>query len=407
MIGNIRGMAVIICTYNRSPCPEKKGYSRKNPLAWSIESLLNQNISHFCEFIIIDDESTDYTASYLAELKTANDNAMLVHRNDVHVGLACSREIGINIANNHLIFMGDDDCYYPPKILEGALETFKWCLKNDPNTVALTLPIYIRSFWPKTFLPISEIGRFNADEEKCTTAFDCFPIDYFPHYPTCGPKKRYLKPFRTERLSGVFIGLREALKDSGVFPSDRFWANDYHELLVASLELQKKGYSIYHSPDPRIGIAHFKYGAVGRYRISLDSTVKNLISLPLRECTVTLEELINESRCDRFNTGCRLPLDKFAATEIGAFFGVILCLKPEWAYNWALRTYSSYVEKGLTISEVVVKSKLKERERLKIWQESISKGISYAETKLLSIDRDLIWGKIENKINNKQKYKSL
>jgi glycosyltransferase involved in cell wall biosynthesis len=392
---------IILCTFNRAPYPPSDQDRWKNPLTWSLESVLLQSDS--CRIVIVDDGSTDQTQEYLQFIKRQIPSRPIeIIRNNYRLGLCSSRNIGIQSTKTRLILFADDDCYFRPGWLTGAAASYSWCADRDRQTAALTMPIYVRSFWPRGIIPRSMIGRLNASDELCTTYFDYFPAEYQAH-PRFGPAQgRYLEPFLIERLSGVCLLERASLQRAGPFPEDHFWKNDYHEFLVVSSALNKLGLHIYHAPDPSLGAVHMKYGAAGRYPQGLDWSGRGDTQIDLMFCKCALGDLIEQSAEPKLGSGCRLNSEEFAFSEIGAFFGFLLGMNIEWAIRWVADSYQSYVVGGKSISEVASESTLSLIEREQNWDAALNAGISYAQTKGLSLPRRVILDRTAHELRSRR-----
>ncbi len=87
----------------------------------SIESIISQTYPNW-ELIIIDDASTDNTASVVKEIE---DNRITLVSNKINLGVALSRNKAIELSRGqYLAFLDSDDIWMPTK-LEQQIETIK------------------------------------------------------------------------------------------------------------------------------------------------------------------------------------------------------------------------------------------------------------------------------------------
>jgi len=96
-------------------------YNRLHLLKRTIESLLKQTFKDF-EIIVVDDESTDGTAKYLADLEK---NGHVIPILQTNKGPAVARNVGIRRAAGKYIAFTDDDCVVPSDWLEKLHAHFK------------------------------------------------------------------------------------------------------------------------------------------------------------------------------------------------------------------------------------------------------------------------------------------
>ena len=81
-------------------------HNRYNSLKKTVSAILNQTFSEF-ELIILDDASEDNTKNIIEDFK---DKRMRYLKNTQNLGIARTRNMGINIAGGRYIFFTDDDC---------------------------------------------------------------------------------------------------------------------------------------------------------------------------------------------------------------------------------------------------------------------------------------------------------
>jgi glycosyltransferase involved in cell wall biosynthesis len=85
-----------------------------------IDSILNQSFKSF-ELIMVDDYSSDRTSEII---KGFNDERIKYIRNSQWLGIAGSRNIGINVAGGKYVFFTDADCIVNRKWIEAGLCCF-------------------------------------------------------------------------------------------------------------------------------------------------------------------------------------------------------------------------------------------------------------------------------------------
>jgi len=81
-------------------------HNRYNSLKETVNAVLNQSFSEF-ELIILDDASEDNTKNIIEDFR---DKRIRYLRNVQNLGIARTRNMGINIAGGRYIFFTDDDC---------------------------------------------------------------------------------------------------------------------------------------------------------------------------------------------------------------------------------------------------------------------------------------------------------
>jgi len=108
-------------------------YNRLALLQRAIDSVINQSWQNF-EIIIVDDNSTDGTQTYLKEL-SSNDARIRYFLKSENSGACISRNIAIENAKGKFITGLDDDDYFLPNRL---IEFLNYWSKKNKNTIALT-----------------------------------------------------------------------------------------------------------------------------------------------------------------------------------------------------------------------------------------------------------------------------
>ena len=88
-------------------------YNRASLIARSLESVLNQSFADF-EVLVVDDGSTDETASVVAEFCDPRVNYIRLPNN---AGAAAARNVGIRISKGRfLAFQDSDDEWFPENL---------------------------------------------------------------------------------------------------------------------------------------------------------------------------------------------------------------------------------------------------------------------------------------------------
>ncbi|AUC61034.1 Glycosyl transferase, family 2 [Cyanobacterium sp. HL-69] len=110
-------ISVVICTYNR------EAY-----LKLALDSLLKQDIKDY-QIVVVDNASTDGTATIVQEL--LQDNPQLSYVYEPQLGLSVARNTGVKSTNGDIVAYLDDDAIAPPHWLRTLLEVYE----NDSQVV--------------------------------------------------------------------------------------------------------------------------------------------------------------------------------------------------------------------------------------------------------------------------------
>jgi glycosyltransferase involved in cell wall biosynthesis len=97
-VGSIKKVSVIVCTYNA-----------QDDLKECLESLESQDYEEI-EIIVVDDASEDGSARFLQDFRAGTKMEMIVVRNQINLGVAGSRNVGIEKARGGIIAFTDADC---------------------------------------------------------------------------------------------------------------------------------------------------------------------------------------------------------------------------------------------------------------------------------------------------------
>lgn len=187
-------IAIIVITYNMA-----------KTLKDCIDSLLNQSITNF-RLIIIDDSSSDETEKLV---KSFSDKRIHYKKNNVHSGIATSRNNGLSeLKNEKIVFFTDADCYAESNWIKEGLKI----LMNDSSVIAIEgLTIYGREsyysrlsekFYHKAFKPgmcktyncAYRIEVFQKVGEFDDVNFNYFAedTDFFYRAKKAFPEKKFL-----------------------------------------------------------------------------------------------------------------------------------------------------------------------------------------------------------------------
>jgi len=358
----------IMVTYNRCPYQSPK----ENPLIWALQTLVYSELLKIDKFVIVNDCFTDYTEESLKWFEREYCVNLRYIKNNQRRGCSYSRKIGIENCGDDLFFLGDDDCLFKPYFILGSLITFKKLEKQFGNRLAvLSFPVFERVVGYTKTLSINYIGQTAFDTQWFYHNFDKFPQEY----DVAGKEKtKYLgkdviilEPFEITTFKGVTLCSRKAVLDAGNFLDLSMWENDYSEHIELSYKLQKKGYLMFHQPDPRISAIHLKFGSPYSKIIP-----EKYFRIYFEGVEHSLGDLIKLSAIKNTKTGCRVSDDIFSICEIGSLFSFYLKMSEGYAFKHAIRE----------LKDFAFKNKLGKKEKQKrylIWKEAILKAILITE----------------------------
>lgn len=106
-------------------------YNALNTLVEAIDSIFHGNFQTGDEVIIVNDASEDTTADVIESLQKKYPPIIVIH-NHINIGCPASRNVGIGIAQNPLIFNLDADNVLVP----GAIASLKKCLLHHHADIA-------------------------------------------------------------------------------------------------------------------------------------------------------------------------------------------------------------------------------------------------------------------------------
>ena len=104
-------------------------YNAEKFITQSILSAMSQTIFNECEYIIIDDCSTDQTLERILNFSECKN--IIIKRNDSNLGLASSSNIALDLARGkHIIRLDADDTFIFPNSIEMLLDYAKEKLRG-------------------------------------------------------------------------------------------------------------------------------------------------------------------------------------------------------------------------------------------------------------------------------------
>ncbi len=160
-------ISVVICSYNRASYIDK-----------AMESLYNQSFSKsFYEIIVVDNNSTDNTASVCDAFITSHTDAHFFYLTEPKQGASFARNTGAKMARGQLLCFIDDDAVAYPDYLE-KIDAF---FKQYPLAGGLggrIIPRYIPAEpkWMSHFVS-SLVGNFNYSNKVCIFSSNKYPLE--------------------------------------------------------------------------------------------------------------------------------------------------------------------------------------------------------------------------------------
>lgn len=368
-------VSVVLATYNRCPFDPAVRPVRDNPLSWALDSLLAQAGDVMAEIIVVDDGSSDYTATVL-EHYTSHRQLSGVHVRAIrlgrHCGPAIARNASITAVCSRWVLFGDDDCVFTPHYAVGAAYLGHTLSERDPTTAGMMLPFYYRALRPREILPTARIGVLIPDAAEFATRFHTWPAEYLPHPPRLDERSGLVAPLSVQLIGGTAIlDLHWLVKARGFRDLSSAWRSSYSDHLHLSADLTDVGASLYHCPDPRVSAAHLKFGATGRFAVD-DTDLATVIPALRRR----FGELVELARQPRIDTGCRVPDAVFHAEMIGAFFAFFASRSLDGGLAWAVRMWWEFVEDGRVYSLTVAERPARQ-DRETAWREGLRRGARF------------------------------
>lgn len=348
----------IVPTYNRCPFPDPK----KNPLTWCIMSLLNQKDCCIRKIILVNDFSDDYTTKTVQYLNMKNNTNIKIHivDNSSRQGNIISKNIGLNYSLSQLVGFADDDTVYSSHFTYAATSIFEEY--KHMNIGAISLPIYVRNIKPLHFKDIHSIGHFNLKEGTWCSNFDCYPKEYVSH-PKLLNNKDIILPFEINLLNCTSIISRKALLSVNGWPDEKPF--NHMESYILGNRLINKGYIFLHSPDPRYGLIHLKFGAI------CDSTLQENLDSNIEINGIDLNEMIRLSMKKRTNTGLRMEIDEYYYFENYSIAYFLFPITITGSFNFLERSFKFFVILNEPFSKTYPPTKLDKKNRFILWKRAI------------------------------------
>jgi hypothetical protein len=363
--GLARSVTAVIPTFNR--CPFGPGRLADNPLYWAVTTLQAQAGDALAEIIVVDDGSDDHTAAALAAL-TRRRGGIPVRavRLAGRAGAWHARNVGAAAARGRWLFFADDDCVFPPHAIAGAARVLADLARRDPAAGAVMTPCYYRSARPSAVLPDGRIGVLDIEAADFATGWHAVPASRLARPPALGPSG-LLAALPVALTGGTALIDRAALAAAGGFADLSAWESGYSDHLHLSADLARAGAALYHCPDPRLGAAHLKFGAAGRYPAAPDAgTVITALGRPLADLAAL-------SAAPRGRTGHRLPDAHFYPEQIGSFFAFFAARSLAGGEAWALRSWREFVAAGQPPT-LAVAGVPPLPERIAAWRAGLARG---------------------------------
>lgn len=367
-------VSAVVATYNRCPLDPASGRLRDNPLTWALDTLLDQKGHSLAEIVVVDDGSTDHTATVLDRIAATARIPIRTVRLGRHAGSAAARNAGVAAAAGQWVLFGDDDCVYPPHYATGAAYLMHTLKRRDPATAAVMLPFYYRALRPREILPATRIGRLEPQAARFATGFHAMPAGHLPGLARLDQRSGLLAPLPVDLIGGTALVDAEALERAGGFADLSAWTTSYSDHLHLSADLTDAGGHLYHCPDPRLAATHLKFGAAGRFPVHADDLQTYLPTLGR-----PFAELVELSAVPRTDTGCRVTDGDFHAEMIGAFFAFFAGRSTPGAVAWGVRTWREFVERGEVYS-LSVATVPDRRQRETAWRNGLARGAQFLTT---------------------------
>ncbi len=168
------------------------------------------------------------------------------------------------------LLFGDDDCVFTPHVAAGAAHIMHILSEQVPAIGAVMLSFYYRALRPREQRPAAGIGQLNPATGSFTTHFHTWPAEYGADPPLLDSPAGVIAPLPVQLIGGTALLDFDALHRAGGFVNLSSWASSYSDHLHLSSDLTDTGTRLFHCPDFRLGAAHLKWGAVGRYPLAED-----------------------------------------------------------------------------------------------------------------------------------------
>ncbi|MEV4416198.1 glycosyltransferase [Catellatospora sp. NPDC049609] len=360
-------VSALLATYNRCPADPDTAL-RDNPLTWALDSLLAQAGQALAEIVVVDDGSTDHTAAVLEHYRSLPGPVPVRVLRLAHRGAWAARNAAVAAAEAPWLLFGDDDCVFQPHFAAGAAYALQGLWHRDPHAAAVMTPVYYRALAPREIMPIARIGRLDPPLAEFSTRFNTWPVDYLPQAPLLDSASGLVDPFPVQIIGGTALVTADALHRAGGFTDLSMWPTSYSDHLHLSADLADAGAGLCHCPDPRIGSAHLKYGAVSRYPLH-DDDLRTILSGVGR----ALGELVDLSARPRVDTGCRVADGDFHADMIGSWLAFFAGRSLDGGAAWGRRMWTDFVQGGQVYSQAIAVVPPLD-ERVTAWREGLARG---------------------------------
>lgn len=361
-------VSALLATYNRCPADPATALG-DNPLTWALDSLLGQAGHALAEIVVVDDGSTDHTPAVLDHYQALDGPVPIrVFRLATHRGAWAARNTAIAAAGAPWLLFGDDDCVFSPHFAAGAAYALYGLWQRDPHAAAVMTPVYYRGLAPHESAPTAKIGRLDPGRAEFATRFHTWPAEYLPCPPLLDDASGLIDPLPVQFIGGTALITADALNRAGGFADLSRWPTSYSDHLHLSADLTAAGATLYHCPDPRLGSAHLKFGAVSRYPLH-DSELQTVLPSLGR----TLGELVGLSALPRTGTGCRVDESAFHADMIGSWFAFFAGRSADGGHTWGVRMWRDFVERGEIYSQAIA-TVPPLNDRMAMWRDGLARG---------------------------------
>jgi hypothetical protein len=235
-------------------------------------------------------------------------------------------------------------------------------------------PFYYRALRPSTVLPQQRIGSLDVTTADFATGFHAIPSAYLTGRPPVFGPAGLLAPLPVDLIGGTVLRDAAALAAAGGFADLSAWQSGYSDHLHLSADLAAAGVRLYHCPDPRLGAAHLKFGAAGRYRAPRRDRASVVPALGR-----PFGELVDLSAAPREQTGHRLSDTLFFPEQIGSFFAFFAGRSRAGGRAWALRSWREFVRDGAAPT-LAVHGVPPLPERITAWRSGLARGAAFLAT---------------------------
>ncbi len=202
-------------------------YNRIDSLRSVIQSYMTQE--NLGKFIIVDDFSAEDVPSFVKEMEVIYPDKIIYKRMDKKTTLPNIRNVGIELAKNEYIFMGEDDVLLPKDHFKILLEKMK---EFDADLIA-GRRIYLRT------------GQ-SAEEAKRIADLDKSPL--FVRIPFEGYFERYIeRPMEVCFLHSNILMKRNVFEKVQYDPA--YGGNAFREELDFFLRVHDEGFHLWIIPD--------------------------------------------------------------------------------------------------------------------------------------------------------------